>query len=197
MSDLAKSVADGAHQAVATAGGDRSKRLLDLRPHVLDRVQVRAVGRQVPDLRPGRRDQLSHPRTFVAGEVVQHDDLTAMQRRQQNPLDIDLESIAVDRPVQRPGSMDPVEADRREHGRGFPVARRGGRQQPPATRTTAVRADHVRLGPAFIDESQASRVDVRRVEPPLPAGLPYVGPVLLGGSERFFFSGRSQRSSVR
>jgi hypothetical protein len=60
-----------------------------------------------------------------------------------------------------------------------------------------MRADHVRFGPAFIDESEAVWIDPVATRLPFVPPLLHVGTILLCGPERLFLSGNAHRSNAR
>jgi len=53
-------------------------------------------------------------------------------------------------------------------------------RRPPTKRR------HVGLGPGFVDEDQARRVDAVLIGHPLQAAARYIGPVALAGDQRLF-----------
>ena len=97
--DALEGGSDGVDEAIKGPSCDGAKNLLDLGPHWLNWIEVRAVWRQIPDLRTGRVDQFDHAGKLVAGEVIEDDDLAALKRRQQNLLNIDQEGVPVDRAI--------------------------------------------------------------------------------------------------
>ena len=77
---------------------------------VLDRVEVGTVGRKVEQPRSRRLDRHAHPRSLVAGQVVHDDDVAGRQFRHEPLVDIGLDRVAVDRPVERHWGDEPGEA---------------------------------------------------------------------------------------
>src|SRR5215212_12176201 len=72
---------------------------LDLREGLLDRVVVRRVGREEPELRPAGLDRRAGTVAVVDREVVGDDDLAALERRDQPMDDVAVERLAVERLV--------------------------------------------------------------------------------------------------
>lgn len=58
--------------------------------------------------------------------------------------------------------------------------------QPPATATAAVSADHLGRGSGLIDEHQALDIKLRLAGLPALPRFGYVGPLLLGCVQSFF-----------
>jgi transposase InsO family protein len=94
---------DGGPKALDRALGGLAQECFQFGESILNRVEVRAVRRQVEELRARRLDQGSHPRPLVARQVVQDHDITRPQLGHENLLDIGLERAAVDRPVEHQG----------------------------------------------------------------------------------------------
>ena len=134
---------------------------------------------------------------LVASQVVQHHDLPAVQGRKKNPLDVDDERFGVHGALQGERSRHPAESYRGNHCGGLPMSGRRLGQQTLPLRATAVQTHPVRLGPAFIDESEALRVEALRVGSPWIAGLLHVVSVLLCGAECLFLYGSFIRSNAR
>src|SRR3712207_7007626 len=66
--------ADGGPEASDGSLRRLAQERLQLGEGVLDRVEVRCVGRTIEQARPGRFDQLPHPWPLVAGQVVHDQD---------------------------------------------------------------------------------------------------------------------------
>lgn len=108
----------------------------------LDRVEVRAVGRQVKDAGADSGDGLSDAGDLVRREVVHDDYVAKRERRRQELLDVGAESGAGHRPVENERSREAGPAQAGHKGRGAPMAVRSGVDKAIAFRTPAVAADH-------------------------------------------------------
>ena len=123
--------------------------MLELGKDLLDGVQVRAVGREEPQMRSGFSNCAADGCGFVTAKVVHHDNVAWRQRGHENPFDIGPECVAVDRSVDNPGSIDPVIAQGCDERRGvqypkgaYPFSRAPRGPQPR-------KGGHVHLGPGF------------------------------------------------
>lgn len=148
VTDLAPCCLDGAL-------GSFSQEVLEFGEDLLDRVEVRAVGRQVEELGALGPDGRADGWPFVAAEIVHDDDIAGRQRRGEELFDPRREASTVDRPVKDGRGVDAVRAQGRHEGQRAPVSMGNFRDEPLATRTPATERRHVGLGPGFVDEDQA------------------------------------------
>ena len=77
-----------------------------------------------------------------------------LERRQQNPLDIDPEAFAVDRAVKDEGGGDAVMTKRRHEGHRSPVPMWDFGVERQAAAIPAMASRHVGLGPGLVDKDQ-------------------------------------------
>ena len=160
--------------------------MFELGKELLDLVQVWRIFWQENQLGAGLSDCLSDGIRFVGAEIVHDDDIAWTQCRDQDLLDIDQKALTIDRPLDQPGRLDPVVAERRQKGHGVPVAERGLARQALASWRPSPQGRHVGLGPGLVDEDQARRVDTRLKFQPLRPTPGDVGAVLLAGDQRLF-----------
>jgi hypothetical protein len=132
-------------------------------PNDLDGVQVRAVGRQEQEMRPGIADQLALRRSFVAAEIVGNDDVAGREGRGESLVDPGGEHLAVDRPDQHEGGDDPVMAQAGQEGQGLPVTVRDMRCQTFVLRGPAAGPRPVGLDPGFTSRTFGSSMKIRRL----------------------------------
>ena len=95
--------ADGGPEAIDGPLGGLAQERLEFGEGILDRVEVGTVGRQVEQRRAGGLDQRSHAWPLVARQVVHDHHVAWPQLRDENLLDVDLEGVAVDRPIEHEG----------------------------------------------------------------------------------------------
>ena len=167
---------------------DPAQRRLDLAPHLLDGVEIRGIGGQEADVRPGGADELRDARGAVRQEVVEGDDVAGAQRRHERRLRVHEEHSRVRRPVHRHAGGRPVGPERGDHGlrRPVPVGRVVHRPLPPGR--PPVEPRHVRLRGGFVDEDEP--VDGRGAHARLPClafGADVFAALLLR-AERLFFN---------
>src|SRR3954469_9646278 len=70
---------DGGPEAFDRPLGGFAQECFELGEGILNRVEIRAVGREVEQACPRRLDQGPHPRSLVAGQVVQDHDVARPQ----------------------------------------------------------------------------------------------------------------------
>lgn len=122
----------------------------------------------------------------MASEVVHDHDVARRECWHEELLDVGGEDLAVDRPVEHAGGIDPIMAQRGKEGQRFPFAKgRLGQQLVTPQRPTPDRR-HVRLGPGFINEDQPLGIKPRLILLPLCAPSRDLGAILFGGEQRFF-----------
>ena len=181
--ELAYAVPDGGDGTFVSLSEQR----LQLGEDHLDRVEVRAVGRQEQQMGTYGAYRAPYALAFMASKVVEHDDIARPQRRDQELLDPGLKQHAVDGSIQDQRSDDATAAQASNEGHRLPMAMRHLRHQALATGRASVLAGHVRLGPGFVDEDQPVGVDVTLMALPAIALAPDVSAILLGGVQRFFY----------
>ncbi len=95
------------------SGGGRSEQRVELGEGLLDRVQIRTVGRQIEEFGPHGLDGGAHAFDLVGAEVVHNDEVAGAQSWRQGLLDIGPETRAVDRAVEDAGRRQAIVAQRR------------------------------------------------------------------------------------
>src|SRR5260370_29572437 len=88
--------------------GGLSEQRFQLGEHLLDRIEVRTVGRQEEKPRADRANGPAHRMALVAAEIVHDDNVAGLERRQEELLDIGFEAFAVDRSIKDARRVDPV-----------------------------------------------------------------------------------------
>ncbi len=73
----------------------------------LNRIEVGTVGRQKSDLRAGGFDGHTHLWLFVDGEIVEHHDIAAPERRDEHLLHVGPKAGGVDGPSNTAGAVSP------------------------------------------------------------------------------------------
>ncbi len=111
-----------AETASTVRGASRRSRCLSLAKTCSMGLRSGGVLGQEQEPGAGLADGLSHGLGLVRAEVVHDDDVAGLEGWDQHVLHIDAEALAVDRPVDEPGRIDSVVAQRGEEGRGVPAA---------------------------------------------------------------------------
>ena len=122
----------------------------------------------------------------MASEIV-HDDYVALAKgRHKNPLDIGSKALAIDRSLEKPRCVDPIEAKRGQERRRLPAAvRHLGEEAFAAWRRSSQRR-HIGLGPSLVDKNQALRFDAILILCPLRPPPRDVGTVAFASHHAFF-----------
>lgn len=137
-------------------------------------------------MRAGRADGVAHASAFVRAEIVHHDNVAPLERREQKLLHVCKERLAIDRPVQQTGRGHLVVAQGREEGLCCPASVGNMIFESHATQTPSSERRHVRLGPGFVNENKPPRINCRLTLAPPPAPARDVETVLLAGDQGFF-----------
>ncbi len=119
-------------------------------------------------------------------EIVHDHDVAGLEAGNEDPLDINQEAFAIDRTIEQPRRLDPVLAERGQESHGVPVSERRRPWQALTAGRPAPKRGHVGLGPGFIDEDQAGRVDARPIFQPLHPAARDIRAIPLAGDQRLF-----------
>ena len=191
--DSGEEAANGRPERVSGACRRLPEQRLELGEQLLDRVEVRAVGRQVEDRGAGFRDRLAHTIDLVGREVVEHHDVAGFEAWRQELLDVGAERQTCHRPVEDQGRDHAVLAQPGDEGRGLPVPVRHGADQTGAERTAPVAPRHVGRGRGLVEEDEPGGVHEGLPATPSAALRDDVGPLLLGRSQGLFLCLRPSR----
>lgn len=156
---------------VEGAWARRPQERFQLRKRHLDRIEVRAVGRQEPEARADTGDRGLHLRLFVHHQVVEDHNVARAERRCEHLLDVPEECGIVDRAVEDRGSRQAVDAQRGDDGVRLPVPARRVIPEADASWAASIAAQEIRRDARFIDEDVGARVVHRlRVLPVVARG---------------------------
>jgi hypothetical protein len=98
--------------------------MLDLGKGLLDRIEVRGIGRQKQEPGSGLPDRLPYGVALMAAEIVHDHDVAGLKNGRQLLLGVRQKACAVDRPVEDARRGEPVQAQRADEGQRSPTARR-------------------------------------------------------------------------
>src|SRR5215211_7424099 len=96
--------------------------VLELGEELLDGVQVGAVGRQEEEMGADGPDGAACRLSLVAAEIVEDDEVALGERRDEDPLHVEGEELAVNRPVDDPRRIDAIDPQRGDEGQRLPMA---------------------------------------------------------------------------
>jgi len=155
---------------------------------LLHRIKIRTVRRQVAHLSAAGRKQPTHAGNFVGGEVVEDECVARVQLRTKDMLQVGGEGLGIHRTFHQEGRVDPVTAQGGDKGGGLPMTVWQGTQAAVTSGTAPIVAGHDGVQARFVQKDQLPGIPVWLLAPPpLPSSL-NVGPILLGGARRFFYS---------
>ena len=89
-----------------------------------DRIQVGALRRQVPELRARRLDPLADALDVMGGQVIHHDDVAGLERRDEDLIEVGEKTVPVHRPLEQPGRGQAGDPQRPHERAGLPVMMR-------------------------------------------------------------------------
>ena len=153
---------------------------------LLNRIEVGAVGRQEQKARASGPDGGPDGGLFVAGEIVENDDVAGAERWTQSLLNPLGKAGAIDRLIEDKGGVDPVAAECSDESHRLPVPVRHFGMEPLADGSPASQRGHVGLGPGLIHKDKASWIRPTLELLPLFAPSGHLGPQLFGGKYAFF-----------
>lgn len=96
--------------------------MLELGKDLFDWVEIWAVGRKEQQPCASGPDRGPDSRLFVAGQIVEDDDVTWPQRRTELLLDPLSKACAIDRLIEHEGRVDPIAAQGGDEGHRLPMA---------------------------------------------------------------------------
>jgi len=151
-----------------------------------NRIEVRAVGRQKPELGARRFDRPTHLRLLVGGEVVEDDDVAAPQGRCEDLFDVREKRRVIDRTIEHRRRPQPLESQRRDDRVHLPMAARGVIAEARPTGAPAIAANQIRRDSTFVEKDVLS--DIAERQPCLPSApvSDDVRPSLFVGVDGFF-----------
>src|SRR5438309_3022546 len=133
-------------------------------------------------------NRFAHTLHFVDRQVVHDDRLALSQGGHQSDPHPSQEHFSVYWPFKNPGGTGSGAADAGDQRGRQIMSLRDVSHQPLVGGGTAILPGHLQIGAALVHEYQAAgtkRCDTLR---PASTLLRHVGPVLLGGVERFFYT---------
>jgi len=112
---------NGGPEAVDGSLRGFSQQRLQFGEGVLNRIEVRTIGRKIKKLCARRLDDCADGGSFVAGQIIHDDDVSGRQFWRENFLDVKFERVAIDWSVENEGSDDAAGPKPRHDCRRFPM----------------------------------------------------------------------------
>lgn len=153
---------------------------------LLDRIEVRAVGRQIAQFCARGLDGGADRNALVRTEIVHHNDVAGCERGDQHLFDIGQERGRVHWSVHHHRRGQRIASQPCHESGDFPMAVRCTATYPSTFQRTPTQARHIGRASGFIDEHKLFRIKSGlRLAPGLTRFL-HVSPQLLFGQHAFF-----------
>jgi len=105
-----ESFGSGGGQSGQIAGRRLAQMSLEFGEGHLDGVEIRAVRREVVEVRAAGRDRLRHAADLVRGKIVANHQIIGVQLRAEHPFDVNQEECTIHRTIDQPGSANAIMA---------------------------------------------------------------------------------------
>ncbi len=166
------------------AGGERlGVGRLELAKGLLDRGEVRRVGREDHQRRPRLLDQEPNIQALLDAQVVEDDDLAGLQGGDQDVLDGGRERIVVKRSLARHGGLEASRGERGDERRVVPIGAGHGPVVPVAFGGPHRARRQGDVGMRLVDEDKLAGIAVAERKPEQAATLWGAAEALLDGAE--------------
>jgi hypothetical protein len=162
-------------------GLDFAELLFELCPTLLDGIEIGRVGREITESGAGVLDQLPDAVHLVGSQIVEHYQMTRVQLRAKNVLQIGQKDIPVGGGFHRHGGDPTGNADRAQHRPCSPATDGNSFPHSFASLSSTVAVRHFRRDAAFVDEDEPLRIQLPRLLAPELALRPDSCAVLCGG----------------
>ncbi len=164
----------------------RAEERFELGEGELNGVEIGTVGREKPQEGAGLLDGGSHLRLLMHGKVIEDDDISPAQRRDQDLFDVTAEHVAVEGPVEDGRRAQFGRTQGRDYRAGLPMTARRVIRNPRAAETPGVAAQQIRRDAGLVDEDVVRPVAKRLGGDPASAVRGDIWAPLLIGVYGFF-----------
>lgn len=165
------------------AGFESAEALFELGPALLDWVEVGRVRRQIEQRCSGRTDEFLYAGDFVRSEIVHHHNLSGLELRTQNVLQISEKDVAIGGRLNHHRAHPAGKTDGTQHRQGAPVACGNSFVDTLTAHRPPIPPGHFRCDPAFVEENEALRIDLFACFLPKLSFCGDLFPLLFGGLE--------------
>ncbi len=164
----------------------RAQEGFQLRKRELDGIEVGAVRRQESDEGPRLFNGGLHGRLFMDRQVVEHHDVTWLQRGDEHLFDIGEECGVVDRAVEDRWRLQAVPPQRGDHGVRLPVSAGRVIAEPQATWAAAIAPQQIGRDARFVEKDEVPSIAQRLRILPVAPGRGDIRATLFVGVYGFF-----------
>ena len=177
--------ADEIPERVDGSGFGLPQEFLEFGEGHLDRIEIRAVGRQEQKARAGFGNKARRFIALMARQIVKDHCVALAQNGDENLLDIGKESFGIDRPVEHEGRNQPLAGKARKKRCRLPMTIRGMTDGACTDVRPSVTTRHRSGCPSLVEKNQPATEALLRLPPGLSA-LSDVGTSLFAGVHGFF-----------
>jgi len=153
-----------------------------------NRIKVGTVGWQVTQGHASGRKNLANALDLVRRQIVQNERVAWLQARAEHLLEINREDCGIDGSVDQKRGCNLFVAQGGNEGRALPMTMGHRAQATLATGTAAIQSGQLGVQTGFIDKDQPAHIPIPLLASPNRPRPFNIGPVLLGGARRFFYS---------
>lgn len=178
-------VADEVPEGIDSSGLSLPQQLFEFGEGHLDRIEIRAVGRQEQEARAGVGDEALRLFVLMARQVVEDHRVTLAQNGDEDLRDIGEETLGVDRPLEHKGRNQSLAGEARKKRRCLPMTVRRMAEGTCADVGPGVTTRHRCRRPSLVEENQPA-VEALLHAPPRVPTLSDVGTILFAGAHGFF-----------
>src|ERR1700681_3311543 len=153
----------------------------------LDGIEVGRVLGQVTKCRPCTLDRVPYARAFVSADIVHHDDIAALENRNQGLLDIGLEHLCVHGTLDHHRGSHFIVTQGCHEGDRLPFSTRGTPDHLDASRTATPKSHHPGGDRSLVNKHQPGRIKHALLSNPAPARPGHVGALLFCRPQTLFW----------
>jgi len=177
--------------------GERAQTSFEIGPQTFDRIQLRAVRRQINRKATSVENRLADDVHLMDVEVVHDDDVARIDPRRESLLHEAKKGPPVDGRLARHDLGFLAEPDRADERYGFPRSKRPQALHALAAKRSPVFATHSGLHKGLVDEDEAFEIRLVQERAEFFAALEILWRVALRRDEGLFFREKPSRASAR